>query len=78
MSIQKMNACWIGRIAVGHEDDLLAGGGGSDRFIHGNNGGLCTPVVRNMVGGDFQVFGGDEEKNILMFPQDPDIGFIPR
>jgi hypothetical protein len=29
-----------------------------------------------MIGGDFQVFGRDEEEGVLVLAQDPDIGFI--
>jgi hypothetical protein len=29
-----------------------------------------------VIGGDFQALGGDEEKDVVMLPQDPDIGFI--
>ena len=30
----------------------------------------------NMVGGDFKGFGGDKEKDIVVFAQDLDIGFV--
>ena len=55
LSIQEMDAGWIGRVAVGNEDDLLTGSGGPDRLVHGNDRGLRSPVISNMVGGDFQV-----------------------
>jgi len=76
LSIQKMDAGRIGRIAVGNEDDLLAGSCGTDRLVHGNDRRLSSPVVRHVRGGDFQAFGGNEEEDVLMFPQDLDIRFI--
>jgi hypothetical protein len=71
-----MDAGWVGRVPIGDEDDLLTWSCGSDRFVHGDDRGLRSPVIGNMVGGDFQALGGDEEKDILMFPQYPDIRFI--
>ena len=73
-----MNAGWVGRVAVGDEDDLLVGSCGTDCLVHSNDRGLRPPVVRHVVGGDFQALGGDEEKDVLMFPQDSDIRFISR
>jgi|SRR5208337_450951 len=61
-----------------NEDDLLPGCCGTDCFAHGNDRGLRSAVIGNMVGGDFEVLGGDEEKDVLMLPQDPDIRFIAR
>src|SRR5450759_5914025 len=71
-----MDAGRVGRVAVGDEDDLLSGICGTDRLVHGNDRGLSPPVVRHVVGGDFQGLGGDEEKDVPMFPEDLDIRFI--
>ena len=71
-----MDAGWIGRVAVGDEDDLLAGSCGTDRLLHGNDRRLRSPVISNMIGGDFQAFGRDEEKDVPMLSEDLDIRFI--
>lgn len=55
LSIQEMNAGRVGRIAVSNEDDLLTGSGGTDRFVHGNDGRLSSPVVCHVIGRDLQV-----------------------
>jgi hypothetical protein len=71
-----MDAGWVGRVAIGDEDDLLAGSCGTDRLVHGNDRRLRSPVISNMIGGDFQTLGGDEEKDVPMFSEDLDIRFI--
>ena len=76
LSIQKMDAGWVGRVAIGDEDDLLVESCGTDRFVHGNDRRLSPPVVRHVISGDFQAPGGDEEKNVPIFSEDLDIRFI--
>ncbi len=74
--IQEVDSGWIGRIAVSDENDLLAGSSGSDRLAYGNDSRLSVPTVGNVIGGDLQVLGRDEEQGKAVLPQDPDIGFV--
>ncbi len=76
LGIQEVDPGWVGRIAVSYEDDLLAGSSRPDRLAHGDDGGLSVPAVRNVIGGDLQVLGRDEEKDKVVLPQDPDVGLI--
>ena len=76
LGIQEMDACGIGRIAVGDESDLLFWRCSSDSLIHGNNGMLSSPVIGHVISGDFQVMRGDEEKDVMMFTHDLYISFI--
>ena len=39
--------------------------------------GSVSLAVGHMVGRDLQALGGDEEEDIVMFPQDLDVGLIP-
>ena len=76
LGIQEVDPGRVGRVAVRDEDDLLAGIGGPDCFVHGSDRGLGIPVVSDVIGGDLQVLGRDEEKDKVVLPQDPDIGLI--
>ena len=74
--IQVVDAGRIGRITVGHEDDLQIGSSGPGSFLHGNNGGKGRPVVGDVIGGDFEALGRNKEENVVMLAQDLDVGFI--
>jgi hypothetical protein len=54
LSIEEMGAGSVRRIVVGHQDDLLTLSGRPDRFIHGNDGGMSSPVICHGVSGDLQ------------------------
>ncbi len=68
-----MRGRWI---TVTDESDLLPRRCVAARLIHGNNGRLCSPVIGHVIGGDFQVPSGDEEKDVLLFSQDLYVCFI--
>lgn len=74
--IQEMDTSGIGGVAVGNKGNFLFFCGSAGRLVHSNNGRLCSPVIRHVVGGNFQVFGRDEEKDEMMLSQDLDVGFI--
>jgi len=78
LSIQEMDAGRIGWIAVGNENDFLVGRCSPDRFLHGNNGGLSTPVACYVIGGNLEALGRDEEEDVVVLAQDLDVGFIAR
>ena len=77
-SIYEVDAGRIRGIAVGHKDDFLIGKCCPDSFLHGNDGRLSTAVVSDMIGGDFQALGRDEEENVVMLAENLDVGFIAR
>lgn len=74
--IQEMDAGGIGGIAVGNENEILVRRCRTDSFLHGNNGRQSTPVVREVIGGDFEAFRGNEEEDVVMLAEDLDVGFI--
>jgi len=69
-------SCWIGRVSIGDEDNREFWPGGADRLFHGHDGREHSSVIGHMVGGDLEAFGGDEEKDIVMFADDFDVRFI--
>jgi len=77
LGIEEVDACGIGRVAIGDQDKSLVGICGADGFFHGNNSREGVPGVGQVVGGDFEALGRDEEEDIVMFSQDLDVGFIP-
>lgn len=78
IGIEEMDPGRIGWIAVADENEFLSRCRRANRLLHGNYRRLSSSVVRHMVGGDFKVFRGDEEKDIAMLPQDLNIRFITR
>ena len=76
LGIQEKDAGGIGWITVTDESDILPRCCGAARLIHGDDGRLCSPVIGHVIGCDFQVPRGDEEKDVLLFSQDLYIGFI--
>jgi len=75
--IEEVDACGIGGVAIGDQDKSLVGICGADGLFHGDNSWEGVPGVGQVVGGDFEVLGRDEEEDIVMFSQDLDVGFIP-
>jgi len=69
-------SCQVGRVCIGDEDNGLFRSGGAGRLFHGYNGWEHCPVIRQMVGSDLKAFGGDEEKDVVMFADDFDVSFI--
>jgi len=49
---------------------------GADRLLHGDDCRQGLSVVRDMVCGDLETPGGDEEEDVVMFPHDLDVSFI--
>jgi len=77
LGIEKVYSCGIRGVAIGHEDKGLGWVCGANGLFHGNNRREGFPGVGQVVGGDFQRLGRDEEEDIVMFAQDLDVGFIP-
>lgn len=71
-----MDSGCIGGVSVCDEGELLIGGCGADGLGHGDSGGQHLSVIGEVVSGDFQRFGGDEEEDEVMFALDLDVGFI--
>ncbi len=74
--IEEVDSCRIGRISIRDEDDRVFRMSGADRFLHGNDCQERFSVFSDMVCGDLVTLGGNEEKDIVMFPHDLDVGFI--
>jgi len=66
----------IGGIPISHEDNGLVWICGANGLFHGNNSREGFPGVGEVVGGDLESFGRDEEEDIVMFPHDFDVGLI--
>ena len=76
LGVEEVDTCGIGGVSIGDEDKGLVWICGANGLFHGNNSGEGFAGVGQVVGGDFEVFGRDEEEDIVMFPQDLDVGFI--
>ncbi len=72
-----MDSCGIGGIPIGYEDNDLVWICGADGLFHCNNSGEGFPGVGQVVGGDLETLRRNEEEDIVMFPQDVDVGLIP-
>lgn len=76
MFIEEVYSCGIGRISIGDDDNRLFRVCGADRLLHGDDCGERFSGIRDMVCGDLETFGRDEEKDVVMFSHDLDVGFI--
>jgi hypothetical protein len=72
-----VDPCGIGRVSIGHKDKSLVWISGADGLFHCNDGREGFPGVSQVVGCDLETLGRDEEEDIVMFPQDLDVGLIP-
>ncbi len=72
-----MDACGIGRVPIGHKDKGLVWICGANGFSHRDNGWESFSGVCDVVGGDLEVLGREEEEHIVMFSDDLDVGLIP-
>ena len=67
----------IGGVSIGHKDNDLVWICGANGLSHGNNSWEGFPGGGQVVGGDLQRLGRDEEEDIVMFPEDLDVSLIP-
>ena len=72
-----MDSCGIGGVSIGHKDKGLCWICGANGLFHCNDSREGFPGVCQVVGGDFESLGRDEEEDIVMFAQDLDVGLIP-
>ena len=72
-----MGSCGIGGVSIGHKDNGLVWICGANGLSHSNNSREGFPGVGQVVGSNLQSLGRDEEEDIVMFPEDLDVGFIP-
>lgn len=77
-SIEEVYSGGIGGIPIRDEDNRLFRMGGADRFLHGNDCRERLSIIRDMVCGDLETLRRDEEKDIVLFPHNLDVGFITR
>ncbi len=50
--VEEHDAGSIGRVGVSDEGEFLVGIGGTDGFVHGDDGGESLAVIRDVVGGN--------------------------
>lgn len=72
-----MNSCGIGWVSIGDKDNGLVWVCGANGLFHGNNSREGFPGVGQVVGGDLEGLGRDEEEDEVMFSEDLDVGLIP-
>jgi len=77
LGIEEVDPCGIGRVSIGHKDKGLVWICCANGLFHCNNSREGFPGVGQVVGGDLEALGRDEEEDIVMFPQDFDVGLIP-
>ena len=77
LGVEKVDSCGIGGVSIGHKDNGLVWICGANGLFHCNNSREGFPGVGQVVGGDLESLGRDEEEDIVMFPQDLDVGLIP-
>lgn len=76
LCIEEMDASGIRGVAIRNESDFLVITSSPDCFLHRDNRWQGSPVVSNVIGGDFKAFAGDAEKHVLIFAQHLDVGLI--
>ncbi len=77
LGVEKVDACGIGGVSIGDQDNGLVRICGANGLFHCNDSREGFPGVGQVVGGDFESLGRDEEEDIAMFSQDLDVGLIP-
>jgi len=76
LGVEKVDACGIGGVSIGDQDDGLVRISGANGLFHCNDGREGFPGVCQVVGGDLESLGRDEEEDIAMFSQDLEVGLI--
>lgn len=74
--IEEVDGCGIGGVSIGHKDEDLVGICSTKGLFHGNNSRKRVSGIGQVVGGDLEIFGRDEEEDIVTFSEDLDVGFI--
>ena len=77
LGVEEVDSCGIGGVSIGHKGNGLVRISGANGLFHCNNSREGFPGVGQVVGGDLETFGRDEEGDIVMFSQDLDVGLIP-
>ena len=75
--IEEVNSCRIGGVTIGYKDNGLICIRSPNGLSHCNNSRKGIPGVSQMVSGNLQVLGRDEQKDIVLPPHDLDVGLIP-
>lgn len=71
-----MDASGIRGVAIRNESNFLVITSSPDGLLHSDNRWQGSPVVSNVIGGDFEAFAGDEEKYVLIFAEHLDVSLI--
>ena len=71
-----MYSCGIRGVSIGHQDKGLVWVCGANGLFHGNNSWEGISGVGQVVGGDLEALGRDEEEDLVMFAEDLEVGFI--
>jgi len=70
LGIEEVDCCGIGRVSIGNKDNGLVWVCGANGLFHGHNSWEGFPGVGQVVGGNLQGLGRDEEEDIVMFAPD--------
>lgn len=74
--IEEVDSRRIGGVPIGDEDNRLSRMRRAHSLFHRDDGWQGLPTVGHMVRGDLEVLGGDEEKDVVLLPQDLDVGLV--
>ena len=66
LGMEKVDARGIGGVSIGHQDNGLVWACGANGLSHGKNSWEGFPGVGQVVGGDLEILGRDEEEDIVM------------
>ena len=77
LGVEEVDTCGIGGVPIGYKDNSLVWICGANGLSHRNNSREGFSGVCQVVGGDLESLGRDEEEDIVMFSEDLDIGLIP-
>ena len=76
LGIEEMDTSGIRGVAIRNESDFLVITSSPDSLLHSDYRWQGSPVVSNVIGGDFEAFAGDEEKYVLIFAEHLDVSLI--
>ena len=77
LGVEKVDPRGIGGVPIGHKDDDLVWICSANGLFHCNSRREGFPGVSQVVGGNLETLGRDEEEDIVMFAEDLDVGLIP-
>ena len=77
LGVEEVDPRGIGGVSIGHKNNGLVWICSANGLFHCNNSREGFSRVGQVVGGDLETLGRDEEEDIVMFSEDLDVGLIP-